>query len=98
MLIERSETKDNLAESRRHGRSDPECSVEEAKELLRGDTGTILIDMRSEGVCRVGHIKGARFIPADRIEAELRGLPGSERPGSSSTALSASALSPSPRS
>jgi sulfur-carrier protein adenylyltransferase/sulfurtransferase len=58
--------------------SDPECPVEEAKKLLESDDGTILIDMRSEGVCRIGHIKGARFVPADRIEAELSGLPDRE--------------------
>ena len=51
---------------------DPECSIEEAQRLL-GENRAVLVDIRSEAVCRIGHIPGARFIPADRIEEELKG-------------------------
>ena len=43
----------------------PEIPVEDAKNLLREDNRTVVIDMRSEGICRLGHIEGARFIPSD---------------------------------
>jgi adenylyltransferase/sulfurtransferase len=74
MSIGTSETDNRPSEIHRLDPTDPEISVDEAKELLRGRDRTMVIDIRSEGVCRLGHIKGARFIPADRIEAELAEL------------------------
>ncbi len=71
-----NKTESQLVESQKPVPTDPECSVDEAKDLLKSDHRAILVDVRSEGVCRVGHIRGARFIPADRIEAELNGSPG----------------------
>ena len=75
MSVATIDTENRSVHSRDFDTTDPECPVEEAKRLLKGERRTILIDMRSEGVCRVGHIKGARFVPGDSIEAELSGLP-----------------------
>lgn len=72
----RSETQDTG--SQRYDLIDPEWPVDQAREALLGDQAPILIDIRSEGVCRIGHIKGARFIPADRIERVLDTLVGKE--------------------
>ncbi|MGD0659571.1 MAG: ThiF family adenylyltransferase [Syntrophorhabdales bacterium] len=52
----------------------PEIPVEEAKKLLREDNRTVVIDTRSEGICRLGHIGGARFIPSDLLVPELERL------------------------
>ncbi len=52
----------------------PEIPVEEAKKLLQQDNRTVVIDTRSEGICRLGHIRGARFIPSDLLVSELERL------------------------
>jgi len=49
----------------------PEIPVEEAKLLLQQDSRVVVIDTRSESLCRLGHIDGARFITSDLIVSEL---------------------------
>jgi len=49
----------------------PEIPVEEARKLLQQDSRAVVIDTRSESICRLGHISGARFIPSDLIASEL---------------------------
>src|SRR5208283_1788642 len=48
-----------------------EIPVEDAKNLIRQDKRAVVIDIRSDGICRLGHIKGARFVPSDHITPEL---------------------------
>jgi adenylyltransferase/sulfurtransferase len=52
----------------------PEIPVDEAKKLLQQDNRAVVIDTRSEGICRLGHIRGARFIPSDLLFPELERL------------------------
>jgi sulfur-carrier protein adenylyltransferase/sulfurtransferase len=48
-----------------------EISLDEAKDLLRGDERVILVDLRSEGEMCLGHIEGSRFIPPGLLEEEF---------------------------
>lgn len=56
--------------------SNPECSVEEARELLRSNNRTILIDTRSNREIYLGYIKGARFVALGLIDQEINHLSG----------------------
>jgi sulfur-carrier protein adenylyltransferase/sulfurtransferase len=53
---------------------DPEISVEAAKNLIRDDDRTVVIDMRSSREIALGYIKGARFVPLGLIEGESNKL------------------------
>ncbi|HVN97464.1 MAG TPA: ThiF family adenylyltransferase [Syntrophorhabdaceae bacterium] len=51
-----------------------EISVDRAKDLLRDDQRTVIIDIRSNGQTSLGYIKGARFVPLGLIQGELNKL------------------------
>lgn len=52
----------------------PRITPEELRALLQ-KRGAILIDVRSEESYKNSHIKGARSIPVDQIEARVNELP-----------------------
>lgn len=53
-----------------------ECSIEDAKNLLRDNNRVILIDIRSNNEICLGYIKGARFVPLGLIDNEINHLSG----------------------
>jgi molybdopterin/thiamine biosynthesis adenylyltransferase/rhodanese-related sulfurtransferase len=53
-----------------------EISIEDAKNLLRGNNRIILIDIRSNREICLGYIKGARFVPLGLIDNEINHLSG----------------------
>jgi sulfur-carrier protein adenylyltransferase/sulfurtransferase len=53
-----------------------EISIEDARNLLRGNNRIILIDIRSNREICLGYIKGARFVPAGLIDSEIDHLSG----------------------
>ena len=53
-----------------------EISLEDARNLLRGDNRVILIDTRSNREICLGYIKGARFVPLGLIDSEINHLSG----------------------
>jgi sulfur-carrier protein adenylyltransferase/sulfurtransferase len=57
-----------------------EISVDEATDLLRTDSRTILLDVRSEGEMCLGHAKGARLVPLGDLEKEVSKLPVADVP------------------
>jgi sulfur-carrier protein adenylyltransferase/sulfurtransferase len=56
--------------------SNHEISIEDAKDLLRGNNRVILIDIRSNREICLGYIKGARFVPSGLIDSEINHLSG----------------------
>ena len=54
----------------------PECSVQEAKDILERNDRTILIDTRGSREIGLGYIKGARFVPLGLIDNEINHLSG----------------------
>jgi molybdopterin/thiamine biosynthesis adenylyltransferase/rhodanese-related sulfurtransferase len=56
--------------------SNQEISIEDAKNLLRGNDRIILIDIRSNREICLGYIKGARFVPLGLIDNEINHFSG----------------------
>lgn len=61
--------------------ADIECSVQEAMTLIRDDSRTVIIDIRSSAEVCLGYLRGARFVPLGLIEGESNKLtPDREAP------------------
>jgi molybdopterin/thiamine biosynthesis adenylyltransferase/rhodanese-related sulfurtransferase len=70
------EDEEHAEQERMASLTDRECSIDEAKELVRDNDRLILLDIRSNREICLGYIKGARFVPLGVIESEMNHLSG----------------------